>query len=247
MRTSNPTLRKDTFNRFSYLTGEDPAALMSVRGSINKALLLLAMTVASATVTWNIQSQLGAAAGVPWIIGGALIGFVLAIVICLKPNLAPVLAPVYALAEGCFLGALSSYFNALYPGIVIQAVGITFAVAASMLVAYQSRVIRATSTFKKVVISATAGIAVVYLASLGMLLFGVRMPFLNDPTPIGIGINLFVLVVAAMNLVLDFDLIEQGAEQGAPKFMEWYGGFSLVVTLLWIYVEVLRLLSKLRR
>jgi uncharacterized YccA/Bax inhibitor family protein len=247
MRTSNPSLKEDTFSRYAYLTGVDPASRMTVMGTTHKALFLMAAALSTSIVSWFVVQQTGPASAVPWSIGGALGGFVVALIVVFKPTAAPVLAPIYALLEGCFLGAFSAVLNKSYPGIPLQAVAVTFGVSFGMLLAYQNKVIRATPTFRKVIVSATMGIAVVYLISLGLAFFGQRMPIINDATPLGIGVSVVILIVAALNLVLDFDMIEKGAEEGAPKFMEWYGAFSLVVTLVWIYVESLRLLRKLRQ
>jgi uncharacterized YccA/Bax inhibitor family protein len=182
----------------------------------------------------------------PVAIGGAIGGFVVALVVGFKPDTAPFLGPAYALLQGLFIGALSSVLERAFPGLVLQAVLMTFGVAIAMLLAYQSGLIRATPMFVKVVVGMTLGIGVVYLISMGMSLFGGRMPFLHEATPLGIGISVVILIVAALNLVLDFDFIEKGVEGGAPKSMEWFGAFALVVTLLWIYIESLRLLAKIR-
>jgi uncharacterized YccA/Bax inhibitor family protein len=157
-----------------------------------------------------------------------------------------VTAPVYAVLEGLFLGGISAFYEAQFQGIVIQAVGLTFGTLAALLLAYKSGMIRATENFKLGVAAATGGIMLVYLVSLGMSFFGMRMPYLHESGPLGIGISVFIVVIAALNLVLDFDFIEQGAAQGAPKYMEWYAAFGLLVTLIWLYLEILRLLSKLR-
>jgi len=144
------------------------------------------------------------------------------------------------------LGGISVYFEKTYPGIVKQAISLTFGTLFSLLLAYKSRLIRATENFKLGVVAATGGIAVLYLISMVMGFFGARMPFIHESGPFGIGFSVFVVVIAALNLVLDFDFIENGAEAGAPKYMEWYGAFGLMVTLIWLYLEILRLLAKLR-
>jgi uncharacterized YccA/Bax inhibitor family protein len=155
-------------------------------------------------------------------------------------------APIYALLEGLFLGGISAIFEAQYPGIVIQAVSLTFGTLFCLLLAYRSGIIKVTENFKLGVAAATGGIALIYLATLVLGLFGVRMPFIHESGLIGIGFSLFVVVIAALNLVLDFDFIESGAKSGAPKYMEWYAAFGLMVTLIWLYIEILRLLAKLR-
>ena len=182
----------------------------------------------------------------PLVLGGALVGFVLAMVTAFKKTWAPVTAPLYALAEGVFVGALSAIFEMRYPGIVMQAVGLTFGTMAAMLLAYRSGLIRATDKFKLGVVAATGGIPLVYLASFVMGFFGHSFGFITGSSTIGILFSLAVVVIAALNLILDFDMIEQGVGAGAPKYMEWYGAFALVVTLVWLYLEMLRLLSKLQ-
>jgi uncharacterized YccA/Bax inhibitor family protein len=176
-----------------------------------------------------------------------LIAFAVACAIVFKKTMAPVLTPTYAVLEGAALGALSSIFEARYPGIVMQAVMCTFGTFLAMLLAYRSGFIKATENFKLIVISATGGIAIVYLIDLGLMFFGMQVPFIHDGGPVGIIISVGITIVAALNLVLDFDFIEKGAEQGAPKYMEWYAAFGLLVTLVWLYLEILRLLSKALR
>jgi uncharacterized YccA/Bax inhibitor family protein len=163
-----------------------------------------------------------------------------------KKSRAGVTAPIYALLEGLLLGGLSAIFEAQYPGIVIQAVGLTFGTLFCLLVAYTSRMIKVTQNFRLGVFAATGGIALFYLASMVLGFFGIHIPYIHEGGLIGIGFSLFIVVIAALNLVLDFDFIEQAAAQGAPRYMEWYGAFGLIVTLVWLYIEILRLLSKLR-
>jgi uncharacterized YccA/Bax inhibitor family protein len=205
------------------------------------------MVLGAASFTWSLFYQ-----GVnimPFAIGSAIGGFVLALVIIFKKTWAPYLALGYALLEGFFIGAISAVFNYAfaesYPGIVMQAVLLTLGTSAAMYGLYHFRIIQATPTFKKVIFAATAGIAFFYLIALVLRLFGIQMPYLHDNGIIGIGISLFVVTIAALNLILDFDKIEQGAAQGAPKYFEWYCAFGLLVTLVWLYLEMLRLLSKL--
>jgi len=212
--------------------------------------------VASAGWTWQMamaaltpETQTigqGFGAVAPWMWGGLIGGLVMALVISFKPTTAPFLAPVYALLEGLFLGAISAAFEVAYPGIVMQAVALTFGTLGTLLFAYRTGVIRATENFKLGVTAATGGIFLVYMASWIMGFFGVSMPFIHESGLIGIGFSVFVVIIAALNLVLDFDFIENGVERGAPKFMEWYAAFGLLVTLVWLYIEILRLLSKLQ-
>jgi uncharacterized YccA/Bax inhibitor family protein len=180
-------------------------------------------------------------------LGGALLGFVIALVTVFKRTWAPISAPIYALCQGLFLGGISAILDKSYPGIAIQAISLTFGVMFVMLLAYKFRIIRATRGFKLGVIAATGGIVIVYLVNMVMGFFGRQIYFLNSAGPWGIGISLFIVVIAALNLILDFDMIENAARMGAPKYMEWYGAFGLMVTLVWLYLEILRLLSKMRR
>ncbi len=244
MKTANPALADSTFRGLGRVAAEEA---MTIQGTVNKAMVLLLCVAITATWTWGIYYRThNPAAVMPWVVGGAILGFICALVTIFKQDWAPVTAPIYALLEGLFIGGLSSLLEAQFPGIVIQAVGLTFGTCFALLLAYRSGLIRATERFKLGVVAATGGIMVVYLVSLLLGLFGVRVPYLYQSGPIGIGFSLFVVVIAALNLVLDFDFIEQGANQGAPKYMEWYGAFGLMVTLIWLYIEILRLLALLR-
>jgi uncharacterized YccA/Bax inhibitor family protein len=181
-------------------------------------------------------------------LGGAIGGFVVALVTIFKKEWSPISAPIYALLEGLVLGGISAIFEKSYPGIAVQAISLTFGVLFILLLAYKMRIVQATRGFKLGVIAATGGIAIVYAINMVMsLFFHTQMSFLYASTPLGIGISLFVVIIASLNLILDFDMIETGARMGAPKYMEWYGAFGLMVTLIWLYMEMLRLLSKIRR
>lgn len=252
MRSGNPALKANTF------TSIQPAnPPMTLAGTVNKTAMLLAMTLITAMITWGmaLESIQTAAADVaqpnPWlmplIIGGAVVGFVLALICSFKKTTAPVIAPLYALAEGLFLGGISAFFETRFPGIVMQAVGLTFGTLFVLLMAYRSGLIKATENFKLGVVAATGAIAVLYLVNIVMRLFGFDgMGFIHEGGTFGIIFSLVVVTIAALNLVLDFDFIEHGVEVGAPKYMEWYAAFGLIVTLIWLYLEMLRLLSKLR-
>jgi uncharacterized YccA/Bax inhibitor family protein len=218
---------------------------MTVPGTVNKTAVLLLLAMITAAFTWS-RYEAGAGVGV-WVVVGLIGGLIAALVTMFKKELAPVSAPIYALFEGLALGGISAIFESAYPGIVIPAVALTFGVLACLLAVYRTGIIPVTSTFRTVVVSATAAIFLVYLVSIVLSLFGGGIPFIHDGGPIGILFSLVVVVVASLNLVLDFDLIERGAAMGAPKFMEWYAAFALMVTLVWLYLEMLRLLSKLRR
>jgi uncharacterized YccA/Bax inhibitor family protein len=247
MRTNNPTLNAKTFTGFAPMT-----ETMSIQGTVNKTFILLLLVLGSAAWIWSrfysaLEPSLALPAIIPWMFGGAIGGFIVALVTIFKKSWAGVTAPIYALLEGLFLGGLSAILEASYPGIVIQAVGLTFGTLFCMLAAYTSRIIKPTEKFKLGVVAATGGIMLIYLASFLLGLFGVPIPYIHGSGLIGIGFSLFVVVIAALNLVLDFDFIEQGAARAAPKYMEWYGAFGLMVTLVWLYIEILRLLAKLRR
>ena len=242
MRTGNPTLKANTFTVGRAAAGSES---MTIQGTVNKTFLLLLLLVGAAYTTWGLAFQGGPAfiglMGVG-LVGGLIVGIMTAV----KREWAPVTAPIYAGLEGLFLGGISALANMAYPGIVPQAVGLTFGVLFCLLLAYKSGVIRATENFKLGVAAATGGIFMVYMVSMLMRLFGLSVPFLHGSGPIGIGISLFIVAIAALNLVLDFDFIEQGAANRAPRHMEWYAAFGLMVTLVWLYLEILNLLMKLR-
>ncbi len=244
MRTANPALNSNTFGSISVAAGEET---MSLQGTVNKTLVLLGLLLLPAAYVWQMHFAGQRADLVPAImIGGLVGGFVLGLVTIFKKKWAPVTAPLYALAEGAFLGGLSAFMESRFPGIVIQAVGLTFGTAFALLFAYTSRLIKPSENFKLGIAAATGGIFLVYLVTLVLRLFGKDMPFIHGSGWIGIGFSAFVVVIAALNLVLDFDFIEEAAGAGAPKYMEWYAGFGLLVTLVWLYIEILRLLAKLR-
>ena len=248
MQSGNPALGKNTFldaaSGAVVARGDD---VMTINGTVNKTGLLLVLALVGAMYSWSHYSGPASMPGLyPLILGGAIGGLILAMVTIFKKTWAPWTAPMYALVEGVFIGALSAIFDARYPGIVIQAVGLTFGVMAALLLAYRSGLIRATEKFKLGVVAATGGVMLLYLANMVMGFFGHSMGFINGASGIGIAFSAVVVVIAALNLILDFDMIESGVNAGAPKYMEWYGAFALVVTLVWLYLELLRLLSKLQ-
>ena len=243
MRSGNPTLNADTFQPYE-MSATSASSVMTVQGAATKTLILLGLCIGSACFTWSAVLS-NPQAAMPWILGGAIGGMVLALVTSFFPRGASITAPLYALAEGLFLGGLTAIINARYPGIAMQAVGLTFGTMFALLMAYQSGVIKATENFKLGVCAATGGIALLYLVSFGLSLFSIRMPYIHEAGLIGIGFSVFVVIIAALNLVLDFDFIEEAAARGAPKHLEWYAAFGLMVTLVWLYVEILRLLAKL--
>jgi uncharacterized YccA/Bax inhibitor family protein len=242
MRTSNPALNEKAFKAQAAF-----GDAMTLQGTVNKTGLLLLCVVATAAWTWGLSHSGTPGTAIPWMIGGLLGGFVVALVTIFKPAWSPLTAPLYALLEGLALGGISAMFEHRYHGVAIQAVGLTFGTLFVMLMAYKTGIIRATQGFKLGVIAATGGIAVFYLVEMVLGgFFHITVPAVNGSGIIGIGFSLFVVIIAALNLVLDFDMIETGVAGGAPKYMEWYGAFGLMVTLIWLYLEILRLLSKLR-
>ena len=254
IRSGNPALKESTFlDLGSGTVVSRDAGAMTLNGTVNKTGILLLLSVLTAAFAWTqsvVTGPDGTAMVAPGVtiyaLGGAIGGFILAMVTVFKKTWSPVTAPLYALVEGFFLGAISAVFELKYPGIVFQAVVLTFGTLGTLLAAYRSGLIRATENFKLGVVAATGGIALVYLVSMGLRLFGKDIPLIHESGLVGIGFSLFVVVIAALNLVLDFDFIESGVEAGAPKYMEWYGAFGLMVTLVWLYIEFLRLLAKLQ-
>lgn len=240
-RSGNPTLKESTFERAGTFSGMNA---MTIEGTVNKAFITLIILLGSAFSTWMLYFD--GYNVVPMAIGGALVGLILALIVSFAPKAAPFLVPVYAIAEGMFLGAISAQFEQkIVPGITLNAILLTMGVFFALLIAYKTRLIKATENFKLGVVAATGGIALVYLINFILGFFGMQVPFLHESSWIGIGISVVIVIIAALNLVLDFDFIESGAAQGAPKYMEWYGAFGLMVTLVWLYLEIIRLLAKL--
>jgi len=242
MKSSNPVLGNNTFTKLDYASSD--AGVMTIQGTVNKSLLLVALVVLGASFTWKQMVDANPAL-MAFVIGGAIGGFIVALITVFKKTWAPYTAPLYAILQGLFLGGISAMFNVKFPGIVLQAVALTFGTLFALLFAYKSGLIKVTENFRFGVVAATGGIAIAYLLSFVLGMFGVEIGFMHSNGPIGIIISLVIVVVAALNLVLDFDFIETGANQGAPKYMEWYASFGLMVTLVWLYLEMLRLLSKI--
>ena len=250
MRSGNPALQESTFLDLGTGTVvRNDAGTMSLNGTVNKTGFLLLLTVLTAAYAWSQTitptGEVASNAGI-YLWGGMIGGLVLALVTVFKKAWSPITAPLYALVEGFFLGSISAVYNAQFQGIVLQAVMLTFGIMFALLFAYRSGLIKATENFKLGVVAATGGVALIYLATIGLGFFGIKIPFIHESGLIGIGFSLVVVVIAALNLVLDFDFIEKGVEVGAPKYMEWYGAFGLMITLVWLYLELLRLLSKLQ-
>jgi len=248
-KSSNPVLKETTFSRDFTSSAEE----MTINGTVNKTALMLLLVIAGAVFTWNKffnaitvdDPQAGMAAIMPWLLVGGIGGFITVLVTVFRPQSSGISAPVYAVFEGVFLGGISAVFETMYAGIVMRAVALTLGVFVMMLFLYRSRIINVTNKFAMGVFAATAGIALVYFVSFIAGLFGANLGFLYGNSNLSIGISLVVIVVAALNLVLDFAFVERAAQSGAPKYMEWYGAFGLMVTLIWLYLEILRLLSKI--
>ncbi len=243
-KSGNPVLGEKAFG--SITMSGDSSQRMTMQGTMNKTGLLMLLVLAGAYYTWtafakgqNVQM---------FMFGGAIGGFVVALITVFKKEWSAYTAPAYALLQGLFLGAISAYYNLAFaenmPNIITNAVGLTVSIGIGMFLLYHFRVIKVTEKFRSIIFMATAGIAIFYLVVMVARLFGAQMGFMHDSSPMGIGISLFIIGIAALNLLLDFDMIEQGAAHGAPKYMEWFGGFALLVTLVWLYLEILRLLSR---
>ena len=235
-RSGNPVLNKSTF-----LSSDVQSEKMTINGTVNKTLISLILLITSGYYCFTSISPI-------IIIGGAIGGLIVAIITIFKKEWAPITVPIYALLEGCFLGGISYMYNTMYEGIVSNAIFLTIGILLSLLFAYKSGWIKPTENFKLGLVAATGGIFIVYLVNFVMSFFGSQMGIMdiNNSSMFSIGFSLFVVVIASLNLVLDFDFIEEGSEVGLPKYMEWYGAFSLMVTLVWLYLEILRLLAKIR-
>ena len=239
LRSGNPALNTKTFSGFDMTTG----ASMTIMGTVHKTALGLLLLMSTALFTWNMPAGDPRATGL--MIVGMIGGLIVAIVTIFKNHLAKYTVPAYALLEGLALGGISKIFEVMYPGIVNQAVMLTFGTLGALLLAYRSGLIKATENFKLGIVAATGGIFFVYLISWILSWFSVSIPLIHSNSNMGILFSIVVVVIAALNLVLDFDFIEEASEKGAPKYMEWYGAFGLLVTLIWLYLEILRLLAKL--
>jgi uncharacterized YccA/Bax inhibitor family protein len=237
---------------------------MTLGGVVAKSLVLITLVIGAAAFSWmqtmpeimasdvvvesgQMRSLTSCPASVwGFVLIGCLGGFVVALVCILNPRSSPVFAPIYAVLEGLCLGGISAMFEYMYPGIVLQAVGLTFGIFVALLMTYATGLIKPSENFKLGIVAATGGICLLYLVTIGLGFFGIAMPFIHETGWMGIGFSVFVCIIAALNLVLDFDFIETGCERGAPKYMEWYASFGLLVTLVWLYLEILRLLAKLK-
>ena len=246
-KSSNPALTENKF-KVTVLDGVYNADAMTLKGTLNKFGFLVLIVVATSFYSWKEAAEGGNVMPMMW--GGILGGLGVAILLTFKKEWAMYLAPVYAFLQGLFIGSISALYSAAFakvaPNLVMNAVGLTLAVSVGMYFLYSFRIIKATQKFKSIIISATVGIMLFYVMVMVMRMFGMGgMAFLHEGSLIGIGFSLFVVSIAALNLIIDFDMIEKGSEMGAPKYMEWYGAFGLLVTIVWLYIEMLRLLSKL--
>jgi uncharacterized YccA/Bax inhibitor family protein len=243
MKTSNPALNSQVFQSEHMAFGET----MTLDGTVNKTGILLVCAGASATWAWHVFMQNRSAASVlplMWI--GLIGGLIFAMITIFKKTWAPVTAPAYSLLEGLALGGISAVLEVRYPGIAMQSVGLTFGTLLVLLVAYRSGLIPVTQKFRLGIVAATGAIMLLYIAEMILGFFGVHFSSINGNGMIGIGFSVVVVTIAALNLVLDFDFIESGVRAQAPKYMEWYGAFGLMVTLVWLYIEILNLLAKVR-
>lgn len=244
MQTSNPVLTDNAFRQSREPVLNQP---MTMQGTVTKTALLLALVMLSALWTWSLFVKTGNPASINGLmLIGAIGGLVLAIATTFKQTWAPITAPLYASFQGLFVGGISAILESAFPGIVIQAATLTFGTLAAMLFLYQTKWIQVTDTFRMIVVTATGGIMVAYLISWILTFFHVQVPIIYGSGIASILFSLFVIGVAALNFVLDFDFIDRAAARGAPKYMEWYGAFALMVTMIWLYIEFLRLLSKLK-
>lgn len=243
MRSSNPIFRESVIRNEIY---RNPADMMTYSGALNKSIFLFFIITLTFLTSFGFAYLTQNPFNYPLLIGLSILGFILAMVISFVPKTAAFLSPVYAATEGLFLGLLSFVMNAYYPGIVFEATAITFGIFFAMLFMFRTGIIQVTDKFRAGVIAATFGVFIVYMISFVLNMFGIGVPFIHDSGIIGIGFSCVVLVIASLNLLLDFDMVERFVKNGAPKYMEWYCAFGLMVTLIWIYVEALRLLAKLR-
>jgi uncharacterized YccA/Bax inhibitor family protein len=244
MATANPAMNPAVYQRAGL--ADSSVSVMTLQGAVGKTAILLVILAVTAAYTWSQAVAGNASVAYGLLIAGTIGGFITALVTIFRPKASPISAPIYAACEGLVLGGISAVFEAAYPSIVIEAVGLSIGVLAMMLLLYGTGIIRATEKFKIGLVAATGAICLVYLVDMVVSFFGKQLPFIHESGTVGIGFSVVVVVIAALNLILDFDFIEQGIKLQAPKYMEWYGGFSLLVTLVWMYLEILRLLTKLK-
>ena len=247
-RSSNPALSRSVFNTQSYTASY--TEVMTLNGTINKSLAMLLLVIVGAMYTWKMffgaaTIETGAALTSKWIMIGGIGGFIFSLITIFKKTWAYITAPIYAILQGLFLGAISAFFEARYPGLVMQAVALTFGTLFVMLIAYRTGMVKVTQKFRAGIIAATGAVVLVYFISIIFSLFGVNNLIIHSNGAFGIGISVVIVIIAALNLILDFDFIAKGSQAGVPKYMEWYAAFGLMLTLIWLYIEILRLLSKI--
>ncbi len=244
LRTANPALNEKSFHD---TVGVGSNEVMTINGTVNKTLLLTLIIFITAGYTWKTFLSTGDIASISglMLIGG-IGGFITALITVFKKTSAPITAPLYAALEGLFIGGISAQFEAMYPGIVIQAIALTIGTLFCLLLAYKSGAIKATENFKLGIVAATGAVFLIYLITWILSFFNIYIPFIHEGGTFGIIFSAVVVTIAALNLVLDFDFIENASANRSPKYMEWYGAFGLMVTLVWLYIEILRLLAKLR-
>ena len=243
-RSGNPALSDNVIEN-NRLTGQEN--LMTISGSVNKTFILFGLLLCTAIFSWYVSGHYPQYSQLLWA-GGAMAGFITAMITIFKKQWAAITAPIYALFEGLFLGAISFFFNAMYPGIVVNAIALTIGVLFIMLFLYKTGVIKVTKGFMIGLLAATGSIALLYIVNFILSLTGLgSIGFIHDAGPIGIGFSAVVVIIAALNLVWDFHFFERGEQAGLPKYMEWYAAFGIMITLVWLYIEILRLLSKLKR
>lgn len=245
-KSGNPALDKDTFNNIDKV-GEG-GNFMTLQGTVNKTGILLLAVFIPALYTWNLfTSTMDFDTIAPYFLTGAFGGLIISFVLVFNKEWSPFLAPTYSILQGLCLGGFSALMEMRFPGIVLQALLLTFGICAVLLIIYKLKIIKPTENFKLIVTSATAGLALYYLVNFGLSFAGIELPYIHENSTGGIIFSLFAVILASMNLVVDFDFIEQGAESKVPKYMEWYGAFGLMVTIIWLYIEILRLLAKSRK
>lgn len=242
MESRNPIMNENAFRKVSSNNTLDSdfiqvgANRMTVSGAVNKTLILSAIMLLTALYGYTSPSSL-----MMW--GGAIGGFVVILIASFRPQMSPTLAPIYAALEGLFVGSISAVYAAMTDGIIFQAVSLTLGVLFAMLFIYKAGIIKVTNKLRTGVYMATGAIALVYVVNIVLSFFGISLPFLHDASPMGIGISLVIIGVAAFNLLLDFDNFEKGEAYGAPAYMEWFSAMGLLVTLVWLYIEILRLVA----
>ena len=246
-RSSNPVLSKSAFSSQNY--AGTYTETMTINGTLNKSIAMLLLVVVGALYTWKMffgaaTYEAGANQVSQWMLIGGIGGFIFSLITIFKRSWAYITAPIYAILEGLFLGAISAFFEARFPGLVMQAIALTFGTLFIMLFVYRTGIIKVTQKFVAGIVAATGAVVMIYLISFVFSLFGASNLIINGNGVLGIGISLVIVVIAALNLVLDFDFIVKGSQSGLPKYMEWYAAFGLMLTLVWLYIEILRLLSK---